>query len=64
MAPEAKLGTALDPAWTLSYTGRPKPFFHPVRTPGGQLLSLQEPADHQGGARDHQDGGDDEPPRE
>lgn len=37
---------ALDPAWTLSYTGRPKPFFHPVRTPGGQLLSLQEPADH------------------
>lgn len=36
----------LDPAWTLEYAGKPKPYFHPVRTPSGQLISLTEPADH------------------
>ncbi len=36
----------LDPAWTLEYAGKPKPYFHPVRTPAGQLISLLEPADH------------------
>jgi hypothetical protein len=36
----------LDPAWTLEYATAPKPYFHPVRTPSGLLLSLLEPADH------------------
>lgn len=36
-----------DPAaWTLDYASRPKPFFHPVRTPQGHTLSIAEPYDH------------------
>ncbi len=33
-------------AWSLDYASKPKPFFHPVRTPQGQTLSIAEPFDH------------------
>ena len=33
-------------AWTLDYGSTAKPFIHPLRTPGGQTLSLAEPYDH------------------
>ncbi len=39
-------GDDLEPGWTLDYATAPKPFFHPVRTPAGHVLSLFEPADH------------------
>ena len=39
-------GDRPEPAWTMEYAGKPKPYLHPVRTPGGQMLSLLEPADH------------------
>jgi hypothetical protein len=35
-----------DVAWNLDYHSRPKPFFHPVRTPQGHTLSIAEPFDH------------------
>jgi hypothetical protein len=34
------------PHWRYVYAGAPKPFFHPIRTPDGQLLTAFEPADH------------------
>lgn len=33
-------------AWEFDYVSKPKPFFHPVRTPGGHTLSIAEPFDH------------------
>lgn len=35
-----------EPLWRYSYGERPKPFFHPLRTPAGFCLSLFEPHDH------------------
>jgi hypothetical protein len=34
------------PLWRYVYGGKPKPFFHPVCTPSGHVLSLFEPHDH------------------
>lgn len=34
------------PLWTYVYGGKPKPFFHPLRTPAGFTLTLFEPSDH------------------
>src|SRR5687767_2339106 len=34
------------PRWTYVYGGKPKPFFHPLRTPSGVTLSNFEPHDH------------------
>lgn len=34
------------PLWQYVYSGKPKPFFHPLRTPGGSTLTLLEPHDH------------------
>jgi hypothetical protein len=34
------------PLWRYVYGGKPKPFFHPLCTPAGHLLSLFEPHDH------------------
>jgi hypothetical protein len=41
----------VDPAsgldrWTYVYSGKPKPYFHPVRTPAGHCLTNVEPHDH------------------
>src|SRR5258706_14872666 len=41
----------IDPAreltlWKYTYAGKPKPFFHPLYTPAGHLLSIFEPHDH------------------
>jgi hypothetical protein len=35
-----------EPLWQYVYSGKPKPFFHPVRTPAGFTLTLFEPHDH------------------
>ena len=35
-----------EPLWQYVYGGKPKPFFHPVRTPAGFTLTLFEPHDH------------------
>lgn len=32
--------------WTYIYGGKPKPFFHPVTTPNGHTVTLNEPHDH------------------
>lgn len=32
--------------WTYIYAGKPKPYFHPVYTPAGYCLTLNEPHDH------------------
>jgi hypothetical protein len=32
--------------WRYVYAGKPKPFFHPLATPAGRVLSLLEPFDH------------------
>jgi hypothetical protein len=32
--------------WTYTYGGKPKPFFHPVTTPKGHLVTINEPHDH------------------
>ncbi|MGD1276741.1 MAG: PmoA family protein [Tepidisphaeraceae bacterium] len=34
------------PIWRYVYAGKPKPFFHPLRTPAGHVLTLLEPHDH------------------
>ncbi|MBC7782604.1 MAG: PmoA family protein [Burkholderiales bacterium] len=34
------------PLWRYVYGGRPKPFFHPLCTPAGHVLTLTEPSDH------------------
>lgn len=34
------------PVWRYVYGGKPKPFFHPVCTPSGQVLTNFEPHDH------------------
>jgi hypothetical protein len=34
------------PLWRYVYGGKPKPFFHPLATPAGHILSLFEPSDH------------------
>jgi hypothetical protein len=34
------------PRWMYHYNTRPKPYFHPLRTPAGHDLSLFEPHDH------------------
>ncbi|HEX8237534.1 MAG TPA: PmoA family protein [Abditibacteriaceae bacterium] len=34
------------PLWRYVYSGKPKPFFHPLHTPAGFCLSLFEPHDH------------------
>jgi len=39
-------GLGYPAAWSLDYGSRPKPFFHPVRTPQGHVLSISEPYDH------------------
>jgi hypothetical protein len=41
----------IDPArdltlWKYTYAGKPKPFFHPLATPAGHLISIFEPHDH------------------
>ncbi len=41
----------VDPArghvlWRYVYSGKPKPFFHPLATPAGRVISLLEPWDH------------------
>jgi len=35
-----------EPLWRYVYGGKPKPFFHPLRTPAGYTLTLFEPHDH------------------
>jgi hypothetical protein len=35
-----------EPLWRYTYSGKPKPFFHPLRTPAGFTLTLFEPYDH------------------
>ena len=48
------LGTSLElanpnaeqPLWRYVYGGKPKPFFHPLCTPAGHVLTLFEPHDH------------------
>lgn len=37
---------AQQPLWTYVYSGKPKPFFHPLCTPAGHCLTLFEPHDH------------------
>lgn len=34
------------PLWRYAYGGKPKPYFHPLCTPGGHCLTLFEPHDH------------------
>jgi hypothetical protein len=34
------------PLWRYVYGGKPKPFFHPLCTPAGYVLSIFEPHDH------------------
>src|SRR2546430_969735 len=34
------------PRWRYVYSGKPKPFFHPLHTPAGHCLTLFEPHDH------------------
>jgi len=34
------------PIWRYVYGSKPKPFFHPLSTPGGHVLTLFEPHDH------------------
>jgi len=34
------------PLWRYVYGGKPKPFFHPLCTPAGHVLSIFEPSDH------------------
>lgn len=51
---EHDLGTALtlhdpgreQPVWRYVYGGKPKPFFHPLTTPAGHVLTNFEPHDH------------------
>ncbi|RYG69610.1 hypothetical protein EON80_09490 [bacterium] len=35
-----------EPRWRYPYGGKPKPFFHPLRTPAGHCVTLYEPHDH------------------
>lgn len=35
-----------EPLWRYIYSGKPKPFFHPLRTLAGHCVSLFEPHDH------------------
>lgn len=35
-----------EPLWRYVYGGKPKPFFHPLRTPAGHCVTLFEPHDH------------------
>ncbi len=35
-----------DAVWKYVYAGKPKPYFHPVRTPSGVVLTNFEPHDH------------------
>ena len=42
-----ELGTAgAQPLWRYVYAGSVKPFFHPLATPAGHVLSIFEPHDH------------------
>jgi hypothetical protein len=34
------------PRWRYVYSGKPKPYFHPICTPAGHCLTLFEPHDH------------------
>lgn len=43
---EAGQNGCVNPLWRYVYGGKPKPFFHPLCTPAGHLLSLFEPHDH------------------
>lgn len=43
---ELQLPNHENPLWRYVYGGKPKPFFHPLRTPAGFCLSLFEPHDH------------------
>lgn len=43
---ELRLPQQRDPLWCYVYGGKPKPFFHPLRTPSGFCVSLFEPSDH------------------
>ncbi|NJL73386.1 MAG: hypothetical protein HC888_18565 [Candidatus Competibacteraceae bacterium] len=45
---ELSMSIAGDPLWSYRFaTDRQKPFIHPLRTPGGVLLTAFEPWDHQ-----------------
>lgn len=35
-----------NPLWRYVYSGKPKPFFHPLSTPAGHVISIFEPSDH------------------
>ncbi len=37
---------ASEPVWRYLYAGKPKPYFHPMRTPAGHEVTLFEPHDH------------------
>ncbi len=43
---ELRAAASETPTWRYVYGGKPKPFFHPVCTPAGHVLSLFEPHDH------------------
>lgn len=34
------------PLWRYVYGGKPKPYFHPISTPAGRVVTLFEPSDH------------------
>ncbi len=43
---ELKKPSHEQPLWRYVYGGKPKPFFHPLCTPAGHVLTLFEPSDH------------------
>ncbi|MDQ4075446.1 MAG: PmoA family protein, partial [Chloroflexota bacterium] len=43
---ELQLPVHEPPLWRYTYSGKPKPFFHPLHTPAGFCVSLFEPYDH------------------
>jgi len=43
---ELKKPSHEQPLWRYIYGGKPKPFFHPLCTPAGHVLTLFEPSDH------------------
>lgn len=43
---EARVPHLEKPLWRYVYGGKPKPFFHPLTTPAGHVLTIFEPWDH------------------